>query len=405
MESSLSSILVERVIEKAVDETLAKLDFVPQFWKIYVDDHITAVPADKITTVKDLLNKYLEGVIEFTEEVEVDSKINFLDLTLHVDKSGKIRTNWYSKPIASNRLINYYSAHPSYMKNNVAKSFIRKMLTVSHRDFHLANKERITNILRNNNFPMKLIFKLYDQVVNSHLNRTIQNTTVVPERQARNVNAISKRKSYPFLPDDSKVNTSADKTNEKFPSMTYVPHLTEELCSQLRYFVPDVKIAPRPPQKLNQFYSKMKQPLMKVDLCGVVYQVPCKENDTDYIGETVQKVKTRMGQHNNDCSDTNLAKKTNKRTALAHHAKESGHEFNFDDVKILKKNKTKLRIQEVNQIIMHEDTTNICNYKSDSVVIGPTYGRLLKKFKQISNKNRINRTTQQSQRVHANNGL
>ncbi|KAJ6639044.1 hypothetical protein Bhyg_11783 [Pseudolycoriella hygida] len=48
----LLSILVERVIEKAVDATIERLDFEPQFWKIFVDDHITAVPVEKISTYK-----------------------------------------------------------------------------------------------------------------------------------------------------------------------------------------------------------------------------------------------------------------------------------------------------------------------------------------------------------------
>lgn len=193
MGSSLSSILVERVIEKAIDETLEKLDFVPQFWKIYVDDHITAIPYDKIHIVKQHLNQYLEGIIEFTEEIEIDGKINFLDLTLHVDKNGKIRTNWYTKPMASNRLVNYYSAHPRHMIFNIAKSFIRKILTISHREFHKANKKRIFEILEKNNFPVKIIEKLYVQIVNTHLNNT-QPPPVTVEQQDRR----SKRKSYLF---------------------------------------------------------------------------------------------------------------------------------------------------------------------------------------------------------------
>lgn len=347
-------------------------------------------------------NQYLEGVIEFTEETEVDGKINFLDLTLHVDNNGKIRTDWYTKPIASNRLVNYYSAHPPHMKFNIAKSFIRKILTISHRDFHPANRKRIFAILMKNNFPIKLIERLYSQVVNKHLNKSSQHPTVIVDQQ----NQRTKRKSYPFLPDQSIANSSTNKSNAKFSAMTYIPGLSEELTSQIKYFVPEVKIAPKPPNKLGLFYSKLKQPLPKADLSGVVYQVNCKEKDTKYIGETIQKLGKRTGQHDNDCTAANLAKVNKKRTALACHAKEKKHQFDFDmkNVEVLKRerNKTKLRIQEVNEIVMQED--DVCNFKSDSTIIRPSYGRLLKQFKASTTK-RLGDRTKQKQRIHAMNGF
>lgn len=188
------------------------------------------------------------------------------------------------------------------------------------------------------------------------------------------------------MPDKTIVNISSGKKDTKYASITYVPELTEELCKQLKYFAPDVKIASSPPDKMVKFYSKLKQPIEKGDLTGVVYKIPCKESDTEYIEETIQKVCTRIGQHGNDCSTVNLAKKSKKRTALATHAKETGHRFDFDleNVQILKRerNKSKLKVQEVNQIIMHEGET--CNFKSDSAVIGPAYGNLLKQFKLAS---------------------
>lgn len=121
---------------------------------------MTAIPEDKIYHVRDLLNNYLKGVIKFTEEVEENQQINFLDLTIHVDDTGKMKSNWFTKPIASNRLINYYSAHSQHMKFNVAKSFIRKVLAVSHFDFHKENKVKIETILVKNNYPLPVIKKL-----------------------------------------------------------------------------------------------------------------------------------------------------------------------------------------------------------------------------------------------------
>jgi len=289
------------------------------------------------------------------------------------------------------------------MKNNVAKSFIRKILTVSHSDFHPENKKRIFSVLEKNNFPVKVIQKLYNEVVNARLNVSNINVTEVTEEQRQR----TKRKSYPFLPDETTVNVSnPNKEPGKFSGMTYIPKLTEELTSQIKYFVPDVKIAPRPPNKLGQFYSKMKQPVPKDEMSGVVYDIPCQQLDTRYIGETVQKVGNRTGQHRNDCTAANLKKRTKNRTALACHVKETGHQFNFEmeHVKILKRerNKTRLRIQEVNEIIMNEG--QVCNFKSDSAIIGPAYGRLLKQFK-LKKSNQHNNRTIQRQRTHSSQGF
>ncbi len=148
----------------------------------------------------------------------------------------------------------------------------------------------------------------------------------------------------------------------------------------------------------------MKQPVDKGDLTGVVYLITCLDQDTKYIGETIQRLSTRTGQHENDCSEANLNKRNKNRTALATHVKETGHKFDFNLVKILKRerNKSKLQIQEVIQIIMHEGET--CNFTSDAVVIGPAYGNLLTKYKATINKTRPT-CKNNLQRTHVQHGF
>ena len=60
------------------------------------------------------------------------------------------------------------------------------------------------------------------------------------------------------------------------------------------------------------------------------------------------------------------------------HANEKGHNFDFDQAKILKteQNKIKLQIHEVNQIIIHEGTA--CNKKTDKKEYTNTYINLIK---------------------------
>lgn len=45
---------------------------------------------------------------------------------MNTDDSGKLKSDWYSKPIASNRLINYYSAHPRNTLNRVLRNHAKE---------------------------------------------------------------------------------------------------------------------------------------------------------------------------------------------------------------------------------------------------------------------------------------
>lgn len=117
-----------------------------------------------VDTLKNKLNSYDENV-QFTVEIEDERThtINFLDLT--VGKHGnRLRTKWYHKTIASNRILNYYSKHPKNMIRNVAKSFIKRVFTVSHKSFHQENIEEVKRILKKNSFPEAFIEKLMKQV-------------------------------------------------------------------------------------------------------------------------------------------------------------------------------------------------------------------------------------------------
>lgn len=167
MGSSLAPILVERVIEEAVLYMMNKTQPQPVFWYTYVDDHLTCIPRNQVEAINTLLNEYHPDV-KFTVELQDDDNIsiNFLDTTVY-NKQGKIITNWYHKPIASNRLLNFYSAHPRRMIKNTATAFAKRVLRLSHASFKDINIERITKILSKNNFPMKVIKHIISSAYNT----------------------------------------------------------------------------------------------------------------------------------------------------------------------------------------------------------------------------------------------
>lgn len=119
MGSSLAPIMVERVIDEFVNRALDDLKLKPDFWSTYVDDHLSSIPKDKVEITKEKLNSYDENV-QFTVELEDETtkSINFLDLTVY-NEVNRLKTNWYHKAIASNRILNFHSKHPKNMVRNV----------------------------------------------------------------------------------------------------------------------------------------------------------------------------------------------------------------------------------------------------------------------------------------------
>jgi hypothetical protein len=57
-------------------------------------------------------------------EPEVNGRLPYLDLELIKQEGGRILSKWYSKPMASNRLLNFKSNHSLKQKINVANNLI-----------------------------------------------------------------------------------------------------------------------------------------------------------------------------------------------------------------------------------------------------------------------------------------
>ncbi|XP_055840904.1 uncharacterized protein LOC129908458 [Episyrphus balteatus] len=364
MGSSLAPILVEWVLDEVIQEAFQKIDFVPQFWMAYVDDHLTAVPKNKINMIKTALESF-DGNILFTYETEnvVTKEINYLDLTIKRNEDGSIITNWFHKPIASNRLINYYSAHPINMKYNTVKSFIRKVFSFSHKIYMENNIERINRILIKNNYPVQVINKLIKCVQNENF----KNRTKSPNKYSR--------RSYQFLSETKDETVIRD--TKIYSSITYIPGLSESLAKKCEYFVPEIKTAMRPNNKVSHFFANTKSKIEKTNKSGVVYSIPCNDCPKIYIGETIQKLGCRINQHKNECKKVLEGSSYKNIAALAEHTKQNGHSFKFDETKILKSEnqKFKLQVHEVNQIIKYEEIA--CNFKTDKKDYSNTYHNLI----------------------------
>lgn len=343
MGNPLSPTIANIILDDLLDESITKLknnNIKIKYITKYVDDILAIVKIDEKDEILNTFNLYHKK-LQFTMEVEKHNSIAFLDTKLH-RKDCSIDFNWYKKDTASGRIVNFYSTQPKYQIINTAKNFIHKVLTISDNKFHTENIKLITNILKNNSYPTKLIKSLIDEII-----RKIT---------FRNINDKNKNREQKI-----------------FYSVRYIPKLTDKRKMQNIIENKNISFAYKPNMSLSTLFTKLKAPIKKQQENNVVYEIKCNGNKNNkcnmiYIGTTKRSLETRLKEHKND------TEKRKQSTALAQHMLEMNHTADFDNVKILdKENNEKkrytiesLRIQQKKERTMNlkEDTDNIsANYR------------------------------------------
>ena len=112
----------------------------------YVDDCFLVFKDSDIELGHNTFNNFNQ-FLQFTIEYERDGKINFLDTTIirHLDDFPY--TDWYQKPTATGRYINFNSHHPVSMKKAMVYNLVDKAVLLSHYSFHNKNLDLIKSDL------------------------------------------------------------------------------------------------------------------------------------------------------------------------------------------------------------------------------------------------------------------
>lgn len=116
-----------------------------------------------------------------------------MELKIH-KLDNKLRFNWYTKPTASGRIINYNSCHPKKTKINTAYNLISKAIDISDKEFIDNNTTRLKQILNQNDYPPNIIKTLINKKLNSKNNTTNNNNTT-----RDNTNIDKKFMSIPYI--------------------------------------------------------------------------------------------------------------------------------------------------------------------------------------------------------------
>ncbi|XP_075157735.1 uncharacterized protein LOC142231002 [Haematobia irritans] len=234
MGSPASPIIADIIMEELLDVSLSKIPK-PRIITKYVDDIFAIVKKTDVESTLDALNSF-HSQIQFTMELEKDNKLPYLDCNILRDDNC-LRLNWYQKPTATGRLINYNSKHNKSIIHMTAINFIDRILRISDAEFHKENEIKIRQILTTNDFPNRIISRLINRVKNKTLDENIKTKTIEEPDHNKDksykpmtyVEGFSERffKSDVYNKDKIQIASRTSRTNEKITMLDGIQIMVE----------------------------------------------------------------------------------------------------------------------------------------------------------------------------------
>jgi len=243
----------------------------PAFWYRYVDDIGEAVKKDQTENLTAYLNTVDQtGNIKYTSELEQNRTLPMLDVKMHVTEEGKIKTSVYRKKMHTDQYLNFESHHPLHQKIGVVRSLLdRKDAIVSTEEEKEKEDQHISQALRRSNYPMWVINKAKKQ-------------------QSQKDNKQKKQKQ-----DKTKKNEG-----NKMVTIPYLQGTSERISHAFKKR--GFSTALKPHTTIRSVLVHPKDKLSTEQKAGVVYQIPCKQCDRTYVGETSRMLKDRITEHECD---------------------------------------------------------------------------------------------------------
>lgn len=330
----MADFVITDLLEYAVNEA----GFDPKLLVKYVDDLLLIVPVEEIENFLSIINTY-DKSIKFTMETEEESKIAYLDMLIHRTHEGKLETSLYQKPTSKNRLLNFNSAHPRSQLIGMAYGTISRILSITSERYFQNSVDTIYDILSMNSFPLGLVRSLISRYTHSKYETSETKGSIV-----------------------------------QFKSLIYIPDIAESLKKLFNSYDTNIKLGFKSFSTVRTILNNLHPPIIPLEKHGVIYIFNCNDCAGEYIGQTGQKLKERIKQHIQDSKQKDF---TQNQTAVVHHIINTGHSFNYDEVRILlmEYNLNKRLVLESICINKHRETS--LNLRSDLDSLNPIYSQLI----------------------------
>ncbi|XP_050532593.1 uncharacterized protein LOC126900718 [Daktulosphaira vitifoliae] len=271
----------------------------PKMWLRYVDDTVVVWQhgVDKLQSFLQHLNS-IHANIQFIMETEENGKLPFLDVMVNKQPNGKFGTGVYRKSTHTDRYLHADSHYCPSQKMELLHTMATRAVRIDEENHVNEEKTYLRQALKNNGYTIKNINKAIRKAEKR------KNTT----RNDDEENKEDEKKGTLILPYIQGITDRISRITQKLKLRTvFKPNTVAG--SLLR----------NPKNKLPETQTP------------VVYEIPCSCGKS-YIRQTGRAIATRIKEYEKDVDYQRTEK-----LSVAEHAKNKGHDIQFDKVKILNK--------------------------------------------------------------------
>ena len=296
MGSKLSPLLAE-VFMSDLEVEVEKEKYFPRVWKRYVDDVFALARERYLPKTLNLLNSR-HSSINFTVEKEIDGKLPFLDLLITRKENNRIKFGIYRKPTSTDRYITADSNHFGAQKQAAFHSMAHRLFNIPLEKCEFdAERERIHKAAYQNGYDRKFV----DKILRKH------------QRKKHRQDATT------FQPDKKELARI---------SLPFHPNITNSIKNVFRQH--GMAVAHKSGNTLRNMLCNLKDRIPSDDRSGI-YQIPCKDCQSVYIGQTRRKFKIRLREHKNAVENNRSGE-----SSVAAHTTATQHQIEWGKAKLIK---------------------------------------------------------------------
>ncbi|XP_071653431.1 uncharacterized protein [Temnothorax longispinosus] len=150
--------------------------------------------------------------------------------------------------------------------------------------------------------------------------------------------------------------TICEEERRKWLTVPYVEGISDDFTRVVRDL--NVRLSFFSLNKLKKFIKVQKDVLPAQSNKNVVYKISCRECDATYVGQTKRQLKTRISEHR-----SHINRITSTQSVVTEHRQNLDHDFDWENVEILDKEKYLSRrlISEMIHIKLQENSINLQN--------------------------------------------
>lgn len=237
---------------------------------------------------------------------------------------------------------------PYNSEKSIVFLLVDRAILLSHPQFHETNLEKITNILLDNNYPIKFITKFIN-IRREKINERGDGARTEGHRRlnSRLYSGVI-RVSVPFSND-----------------------LAFRIRKILRKF--DIHTTFRSTNSLKKCIHPVKDSPEMLDLSDIVCKLSCCQCEIVYIGQTKRQMKFQINEHFTNVNIQLL-------NVVSKHRVQFKHEFDWENVDILDFEPIEFK-RLISEMIHIHLNTNIINIRGDTKKLHNPYKHLLHIFK------------------------